>query len=267
MDNDQRQRRRRNPPEDRATPDDLIDAYARRSQLVVAGLPEKLGATNMALDPTPPNAGLFRIDEILHGPRELSGFAGNEITVLFNDAGSVRAGEPSVLFATSWQYGPTLAVIEIGQVEDRERATMRKRVGEAYDRLDDERLLQRIALAELVIAGKVVRTAPAGEEIRRRMPVTEHAPDWWEAVIEVESVEKGRHQGKTVTIFFPNSVDVAWSQCPKFKVGQDGVWILQRDQQERGWPIMRIRGLTALDPLDFQSRSRADHIRRLIRRR
>ena len=267
MDDDQPQRRKRNPPQDKATPHDLIDDYARRSQFVVAGLPEKIGATNMSIDPTPPNAGLFRIDEILHGPRELSGFAGKEITVLFNDAGSVRAGEPSVLFATSWQYGPSLAVMEVGQVEDGERAAMRKRIGEAYERLDDERLLQRIALAELVIVGKVVRTAPAGEEIRRRMPVTEHAPDWWEAVIEVESVEKGRHQGKTVSIFFPNSVDVAWSQSPKFKVGQEGVWILQRNQQERGWPIMRIRGLTALDPLDFQPRSRAAHVRSLIRRR
>jgi hypothetical protein len=247
-------------------PDKMIAEYARKSQFVAAGVLGSIGATTMPIEPAVSNAGIFKVEEVLHGPKELRGFNGREITVLFNDPASVRAGESSVLFATSWQYGQSLAVLEVGRMDDKERVTMRKEIDAAYEALADERLAQRIALAQLVIVGKVTKTNPTPEDIRKRMPISEHAPDWWEAVIARKSVEKGRHEGATITILFPNSVDVAWSQSPKFKPGQEGVWILQRDQQERGWPIMRVPGFTALDALDFQPPSQIAHIRSLIKR-
>ncbi len=151
-------------------------------------------------------------------------------------------------------------------MEPREREIMRTEIDEAYHRLADEHLLRRIGLAELVIVGKVIKTAPAPDDIRKRMPITEHNPDWWIAEIEVAGVEKGHHKGKLVSIRFPNSEDVAWHDSPKFKPGQEGIWILQRDQQEREWPIMRIPGLTAVHPLDFQPFERREHIRTLIQR-
>jgi len=246
-------------------PDKAIEEHLRTSHFVVAGSIEKLGATAMPIDPTVPNVGVFRVDEILHGPKELKGFAGREITVVFKDPGEVRAGKRLVLFVTSWLYGESLVVLEVGRMEDRERNGMRKEIDEAYQRLADESLQQRINLADLVIVGKVKTTAPAPKH-GERIPITEHDPDWWEAVIQVESVEKG-HQKGPVTILFPKSVDVAWSQSPKFQPGQDGIWILQRDQQERGWPILRRPGLTALDPLDYQPRSELDRIRGLTRKR
>lgn len=248
-------------------PDRMIAEFARKAQFVAAGVFGSAGAKTMDLGTDVPNAGVFKVEEILHGPRVLDGFKGKEITVLFNDLRSVRTGESSVLFATSWQYGQSLAVIEVGRVEDRERSAMRKEIDAAYEGLADERLAQRIALAQLVITGKVKKTRAASEEIRKRMPITEHAPDWWEADIEIASVEKGRHEGDDITIFFPNSVDVAWSQSPKFKPGQEGLWILQRDQKERGWPIMRVSGWTALDPLDFHPPSGVPRVRSLIKKR
>lgn len=248
-------------------PDKMIAEYARNAQFVAAGVFGSIGATTMDLGAEVPNAGVFKVEEILHGPKLLNGFNGKEITVLFNDPSSARAGESSILFATSWQYGRSLAVIEVGRVGDRERATMRKEIDAAYEGLADERLVQRIALAQLVITGKVQETKPASEEIRKRMPISEHAPDWWEAEIEIESVEKGRHEGDDISIFFPNSVDVTWSQSPKFKPGQEGLWILQRDQKERGSPKMRVSGWTALDPLDFHPASEVPRVRNVIKRR
>jgi hypothetical protein len=142
---------------------------------------------------------------------------------------------------------------------------MRKEFDEARLRLADESLQLRINLAQLVIVGKVEKTAPAPKH-GARTPITEHDPDWWEAVIKVESVEKGQHKGPA-TILFPKSVDVAWSQSPKFQPGQDGIWILQRDQKERGWPVLRRPGLTALDPLDYQPPSELDRIRGFLTRK
>lgn len=249
-----------------ATADSAIYEFVRNSQFIVAGSVEKLGATTMPLDPTLPNVGVFKVEEILSAPKALQGFTGGEITVAFREGEAIQPGNRMVLFATSWLYGRSLAVVEVGRTEDRERSAMRNQVGEAQQRLADERLQERINLAELVIVGRVEKTQPAPKH-GPRIPITEHDPDWWEAVIHVESVEKGHHEGPLITILFPNSVDIAWSQSPKFHPGQEGIWILQRDQKERGWPMLRIPGLTALDPLDFHPRSEVGRIRGLMRKR
>lgn len=246
--------------------DKLIADYMRNSQFVVAGRIERTGATTMSMAPAAPNTGVFKIEEILHGPHVLNGFAGKEITVMFGDGPAARAGESTVLFATSWLYGDSIAVIEVGRMEPREPERMRKEIHEAQQGIADEHLTERIARAELVILGKVIGTHPAPEDIRRRMPITEHTPDWWVAEIEIESVEKGHHEGKRISIYFPNSQDVAWHDAPKCTPGDEGIWILQRDQQEKGWPIMRVSGFTALHPLDYQPPERLNHVRSLVRR-
>lgn len=242
-----------------------VDEYVRNSQFVIAGRVEKTGATTMPMVAAA-NAGVFRIEEILHGPPVLKDFTGKEITVIFKEPATVTAGESAVIFATSWLYGESLAVMEVGRLERGKRGAMRDEVNDAYQRLGDERLLERIVAAELVVSGKVVKTEPAPEEIRRRMPVTEHDPIWAVAEIQVASVLKGQHESKGISIFFPSSTDAAWHDCPKFKTGDEGIWILQRNQQERGWPRMRIQGLTALHALDFQPLDRRAHVQALIRR-
>jgi hypothetical protein len=247
--------------------DQPIADLARNAQFVVAGRVARTGAASMPMVLASANTGVFQIDEILHGPPVLNSFAGKEITVLFRDSvAAPRAGESLVLFATSWLYGESLAVLEVGRMEHsgERREIMRTEVHEAFERRDDELLLARINLAELSVVGKVIKTAPAPDEIRRRMPITEHTPDWWSAEIEISSIEKGSHQGKRVHIWFPNSEDAAWHESAKFNPGQEGIWLLQRDQQERGWPIMRIAGLSALHPLDFHPLERLDRIRGLF---
>jgi len=246
--------------------DKLIADYARNAPFVVAGRVARTGAATMPMVLASANTGVFQIDEILHGPPVLKSFAGKEITVLFSDSGALRAGESLILFATSWLYGESLAVLEVGRMDPsgERRETMRTEIREAFERRDDELLLARINLADLIVAGQVINTAAAPDEIRRRMPVTEHTPDWWSAEIEISSVEKGSHQGKRVHIWFPNSEDAAWHESAKFKPGQEGIWLLRRDQQEQGWPIMRIAGLSALHPLDFHPLDRLDRIRRLL---
>jgi len=242
-------------------PDRSIDELLRDSHFIVAGRVERLGAATMTIDPAVQNVGVFRIDEILSGPPALDAFSGHDITVVFQDLDHVRQGDRRVLFATSWLYGQSLAVIEVGMMDERERASMRGEIGETHQRLADERLRERLALADLVIAGRVTRTAPLESEGR---PIfTEHDPDWWKAEVDVDSVAKGSAEGR-VTVLFPRSVDIAWSQSPKFEPEQAGIWILQHDQAERGAPPLRRPGLTALDPLDFRPREELEHVRRLM---
>jgi hypothetical protein len=61
--------------------------------------------------------------------------------------------------------------------------------------------------------------------------VTEHDPDWHEAVLEVQSVLKGgKVKGNKVIVRFPNRNDVAWVHSPKFAKNQRGIFCLNRDQ-------------------------------------
>jgi hypothetical protein len=242
-------------------PDKVNSEFLRTSQLVVAGTVEKMNAATMAIDPAISNAGVFKIEEILRGPKVIAGFVGKEITVIFRDAG-VGAGERMILYATSWTYGESLAVLEVGRTTDTERSAMRQEIEDADRRLADERLTDRIRIAEIVATGRVEKTQPRPMQ---GPPLSEHDPLWWEALISAESYEKGRHEG-LLTILFPSSVDIAWSQSPKFHSGQEGIWILQRDQRERGARRFRLPGLTALDPLDFHPKTDRAHIRSLVRK-
>jgi hypothetical protein len=246
-------------------PPPSIESYVQDSHFIVAGSIERLGETTTSIIPAVPSVGIFKIEEILYGPRVLAGFAGRDITVAFNELDGIRPGDRFVLFATSWLYGESLAVREVGKIKDLERAEMRKKIERAHAKAADKRLQERLKQAELVIVGEVSKTRPPpGEE--GHVIFTEHDPDWWEALIDVESTLKGDAGGE-VTILFPRSVDIAWSQSPKFEPGDDGIWILQRDQTERGSPRLRRPGLTALDPLDFQSRGELRRIRRLTPKR
>jgi hypothetical protein len=41
--------------------------------------------------------------------------------------------------------------------------------------------------------------------------ISEHAPDWQEAVIAVQSVLKGASRAKEIVVRFPGSLDVMWA--------------------------------------------------------
>lgn len=137
-------------------------------------------------------------------------------------------------------------------IQEQERSPVRVLVS-------DEDLQKHIADAELVIAGKVseVRTPI---EPRKRRPITEHDPQWREAVVEVEAVMKGSESLKKVVILFPGTLDVAWVGVPRFKVGQQGIWIVRKE------PETETEAYAVKDPLDFHPRTQLERVRQLIRK-
>jgi hypothetical protein len=74
-------------------------------------------------------------------------------------------------------------------------------------------------------AARAAGAAPGPPPWRR---ISEHDPLWQEAVVHVESVEKGATNQKQVVVRFPGSNDVAWRNHPKFRPGQQGVFLLNR---------------------------------------
>ncbi|HEV2705481.1 MAG TPA: hypothetical protein VGV59_06125 [Pyrinomonadaceae bacterium] len=240
-----------------------VNSLVRESQFIFQGTVAKLNSTTMPSSlPASDATVVVKVEEVIDAPASLGNFTGQEITVGLAKNSPVRSGQRLVFFTRGWLYGRSLAVSEVGRLEGgRNTAAIRRQVAEARQMISDENLSRRLARAEVVVVGTVTLVRPARER-RRPSIITEHEPDWWEAVIEVETVMKGTLQSRSVVVLYANSNDVMWYGAPKFARGQRGVFLLHRPDAElqRQW---QIQGLTALDPLDFQPPSEVERVKRL----
>lgn len=242
-----------------------IDDLVRQSRYIIRGTIQKLNAATMSAISDTTNTVVARVDEVLQAPKGLDDFTGRDITIQLSQSRGVKVGQQAVFFTNSWLYGESIAVLEVGRVAaGKDLTVLRKQIADADQKIADQALQTRIDRAELIIVGKVAETRPVQKE-GQHGPMTEHDPDWWEAVIGIESVEKGQFPEMSVIVLFPHSTDEMWIDSPKFHVNQEGIWILQRDQKEKGFPVLRIPGYTALDPLDFQPKDQLEGIRMLIK--
>jgi hypothetical protein len=241
-----------------------IEGWLQQSQWVIQGTVEQTRAATLKSVPVSEHTSVVKVDAILHGPSQLADHRGRHVTLYSEKPEGLTTGQQAIFFTRSWLYGESLAVVEVGRLIGQAKG-MHEEITAAGHRISDRQLTERIARAELVIVGKVIETKPLTD--RRRIG-TEHDPDWHQADVQVESVEKGKAAANDVlAIIFANSKDEMWIDSPKFQKGQEGIWILQRNQQEKGWPVLRVAGLTALDPLDFHSKEKLSTIRALIRPR
>ena len=124
----------------------------------------------------------------------------------------------------------------------------------------------------MVVAGRVEQVRPAELAAAPARPkrISEHDPDWQEAIIQVEDGIKGAQAGERVVVRFPGSPDVAWVGTPKFAVGQEGTFLLHKDSTT-GSPLTMIAGrsvpaYTALHKVDVLSKQDATRVRALIRK-
>lgn len=240
-----------------------IDELFDQADIVFRGTVRQVGASTMDEVPGSDDTAVVVVDEVLHARAESSGLAGSAVTVVL--AEGVRAGQHLVFFAVAWLFGSGIAVREVGRApvgRASEARAMVRRVADDKARRD---LRRHIDDSDLVIAGRValVRPSAAAAVPGRSRPVTEHDPQWQEAVVEVESVVRGEVHGPQVTILFPGTMDVMWRDVPKHRPGEEGVWLLH------GGPVPTAVAETVPDVYavvhedDFQPSDRLDEIRRV----
>jgi hypothetical protein len=232
----------------------------RQSELVFMGRVSQVGASTMPEVPSSGETVVVGVEEVFQSPDVLRLLAGRSITLVTRNATSLAAGQRLLFLTKVWLYGQSLAVIEVARESgDTDSESLARHVSSEAEAARDAALAARIAAAELVIAGRVVRTTfvdpldPA--------TISEHSPMWAEAAISVTSVERGSTPGGDVIVAYPESRDVMWYRSAKFNAGDEGIWILHRTRLEG----MDRDGLTALDPLDFHPMSALDRIRRIVR--
>jgi hypothetical protein len=246
-----------------------FEALAQKSRFIFVGTVTRVKSASMLGVPVSGHTVVVRVDQTLRSGKTLDDFTGKEVTVYLAKPGSAAVGETSIFFANGWLYGTGLAVQEVGRLEAREGRIegvggadeARKTLADLEQKDADLALKSRMAHAQLIVTGKVASTRPAPGG---RHPYAEHDPDWWDAVIDVGAVEKGKAPGKQIIVKYPRSKDELWIDSPKFHEGEEGVWLLQLDQTEKGSARLRTTGYSALNPLDFQPKEQTERVRRLL---
>jgi hypothetical protein len=228
---------------------------------VFVGVVERLGASNVREAPRSDLTAVVSIEQVLLAPPDFADLSG-EITVLLPADRPVEEHERRVFNCIGWILGSGVALraLDLTAPEEHEDAATAgarsgRDPGEAYLM---QKLKHRVTASELIVSGFVTDVRSVQSESEGR-PVSEHDPDWHEAVVQVDAVTKGDAPAEGVVVSFPLSRDIAWRDAPKFEVGQRGVWLLRSAPETeiptedaatfaaRSYPVF-----TALDPLDFQ---------------
>ena len=276
------------PPRPRLTD---ITAQAR---FVFKGTVRRLRATTMRDEPASDRTIVVRVDEIVHAPEPLVDYLGQDITVLLSGRKTVKPGQQLVFYANGGVFGDSVAVrsLDHRRPEAVPAAMAAAAAGSPVQNLATRDAHARFQQADLVVSGRVrsvsvsahveapalglaaAVTAAGGTTITR--PISEHDPLMHEAMIDIAAAHKGSHRGDTVTVQFPSSTDVKWYGAPKFRVGQEGFFMLHRDEASKSArpemaaaavaasPEVPEGAYTALHPADFQPFDQPGGIRTVI---
>jgi hypothetical protein len=227
---------------------DKQTTLAKQSSIVFSGTVSQLGATSFADVPKSAQTIVVRVDSVLKKPSPVSLKTGDNVTVEVKDPSGFQEGTHATFYTEGWIFGSGVAVKELAHEimpnggPKVASSTDKKAYGQTQEQNDQE-LRDRLNSADFVVVGRV-------KEVHRWTPpksatpyrITEHDPDWHEAVLEIKSVLKGgKIKGKKMVVRFPGRNDVAWAQSPKFDKNQRGIFCLNRDQVS-GVPTAKLGG-------------------------
>jgi len=229
----------------------------RDAEYVFIGKVVKRGAATMPQVPLSAAVTIVEVDDVYRAPSAMRFLAAQPITVVTRDAKSPRTGQLVVFLANGWLYGKSIAMLEVAHESlDFDRARLSEHLMNEDAKAADDALRERLRLADVVAAGRVVAT--------RQLPfnlagASEHSPYWSEATIETLSFEKGAG-GSELRFLYASSRDIKWSRSPKPSVGEEGVWLLHRQYVRE----VREQALTLLDRLDAQPIAALERVRAFL---
>ena len=210
----------------------------------------------------PPDAGEIvatRIEEVLRSTPVLRGLAGQEVLVVSRHAGALRQMRSPILFTEVVSLGRQLLLRDLGHVEAGDETT--RQVAEAIREADEQPLRERIAAADLIVAGDVIESREVEQPALRR---SEHDPVWWIARVNATAVLKGRKPRGDVEVLFANSDDIVWHKSPKLHRGVSGILLLHRIKEDEAPAEVPRSVYQATDPLDFLPADRLGEVERAL---
>jgi hypothetical protein len=181
----------------------------QKATFIFKGTIKKLHGTTMKEVPVTPRTIVVTVDQIIEEPPDLAGYDGQGITVQLSGRQKVHVGEEIIFRTTGWMYGESIAVRSLSEEAVKSSDTPLLRPGvDPIERSAQREKRQHFDRADLVVSGKVVDVRPPAESSKgvtastttRIGPISEHDPEWREAVIQVDEVHKGSHKLKQVVV-------------------------------------------------------------------
>ena len=259
------------------------------------GTIREVKAATMTGVPIDKNTVVAMVDQVMEAPTNLAKMGGHRVTIRLSGKTKVAVGDELIFHAHGWIFGGSVAVISVKEErirETRAHAALLSRGGDPVAHRQNRRVKHRFSTADVVVSGRVtmVRIPPEATSAKRAAslatsaadtpepngPISEHAPHWREAHIEIDDVHKGEHQSSSVVIRFPASTDVRWYKAPKFEPGHQGFFMLRKHPSPKAAPPKGRRKaakksaasttehFTALHPADFQPYTQPGGVRRII---
>lgn len=247
------------------------DELLRNASFVFVGKVRQLGASAMPEVTPDAHTAIVEIESVLVAPAAFKSRRG-AVTLALPPEHPLKADVTRVFYCTTWKLGAGLALRCLGhRAAGQTQRQFGARLAEASVNVQGADLRTRLEGAELVASGEVVSIHPGPAQ---QGPISEHDPQWQQAIIRVESVTKGAAPGQEVKLYFPGTQDVAWHGAPRPQIGQRGIWALRSvprvdttSRTARGLQTLPPAAYTALHPLDFQPEAALANVRALIQAR
>ncbi|MGH2703793.1 MAG: hypothetical protein ACRDJ4_01455 [Actinomycetota bacterium] len=238
--------------------DARVDELVEQAGFIFSGTVEQLGAAATPDVPVDEATAVVRVERVLQAPEAIGDQTGRQVTVRLSAPS--QPGDRAVFFTTGWIYGQGLAVRELARRTGGELQAAGADLADVVKTRPDRAVASRTATAELIVVGKVVELRPYEEA--QPAGTSEHDPQWWLAVLDVEAVEKGQHRpGTPLAVAFAASDDVLWYGAAKPRPGQDGVWLLRRERL----PGLPASAYCVVDTLDIQPRDQLERVRGFLK--
>ena len=264
-------------------------AKTAASGIVFRGTVQRVKASTVHDIRPDANTSIVHVDEVVAAPSALAHLAGRDITVVTQGRGALKAGQRATFHAGSLSFGDEVAVrstaIEplpssapmAGMTAARAAAAPLAAAGhvasaDPVQTHRDLQLKQNLDAADVVVTGTVSAVRMAADTVAMGAPgrgrakpepawISEHDPLWHEAVVNIESVEKGSARQRQVVVRFPSSNDVRWKHHSKLIPGQQGVFLLSRSTAGKAGRAPML-ATSAAQPI-----SAIEKIRELLRQR
>jgi len=254
---------------------------AKQSSITFVGTVSQVASTSLASVPKSAQTIVVRVDSVLKKPAAVSLKKGDTVTVEVKDPAAFQEGTQATFYTEGWIFGSGVAVKELGHAAPPSPSsagtpgpveTPEKTVVQSPSEISDKDLQRQIAKADYVVTGRItdVHVWAVPKSAAPRYRTSEHSASWHEAVLQVQSVLKGpKLKRNKIVLRFPQSRDVAWVSAPKFEPGQQGVFILQKEDVS-GAPTSSTAAkadvYTCLRPGDYLPMTEETRARSLLRK-
>ena len=220
---------------------------SQEAPFIFLGRVRAVGENNLQGIAPKPDHALVEVDEVLIAPANLGDLRGRVLTVVL--ARPAKKNTRAVWWATSWVFDREIGVVETARAEAASVMAAANEVIESRLAALDARVVERVASADLVVAGTVVSIEDLG------IDGIAEGTTWRRAVVRVRSVVKGE-AGAEIVIQFPGAGSPRWANAPRLVLDQQGVWILRRPSREPRMRNVKVSGAwVALDPDDAHAQS------------